>query len=158
MVNVSDMVNIDDLRLAARRRLPRAVFDYIDGGAEAEVTLRENCRPSIASTFRPRCAVATPACDLKTKVLGTPLAMPFMLGPVGSCRMFYPRGEEVAARAAGAAGTLYTLSTLSGCRLEDVAKATTRSRLVSGVPVRRPRRRDRHHRAGAQGRVTPRWC
>jgi L-lactate dehydrogenase (cytochrome) len=119
------IVNIEDLRRAARRRLPRAVFDYIDGGADGEATLRENCRAFDTVTFRPRCAVATPACDLQTTVLGLPLSMPLILGPVGSCRMFYPRGEEAAARAAGAAGTLYVLSTLSGCPLEDVKKATT---------------------------------
>ena len=64
----------------------------------------------------------TPSVDLSTTVLGTPVSMPLLLGPVGSCRLFYPRGEEVAARAAGEAGTIYTLSTLSGCQLEDVRK------------------------------------
>jgi L-lactate dehydrogenase (cytochrome) len=125
MADLSRIVNIADLRRVAERRLPRAVFDYIDGGADAEVTLRENCQAFDRLTFRPRCAVATAACDLRTEVLGIPLALPFMLGPVGSCRMFYPRGEEEASRAAGRAGTLYTLSTLSGCTLEDVRKATT---------------------------------
>ena len=76
-------------------------------------------------TFRPRSAVATPPSDLRTTVLGTKLSLPFILAPVGSSRMFYPRGEELAARAAGAAGTAYTLSTLSGCRLEDVKRATS---------------------------------
>jgi L-lactate dehydrogenase (cytochrome) len=118
------VVNIEDLRRAARRRLPRVVFDYIDGGADREITLRENCRAFDSVTFRPRCAVATPACDLQTTVLGMRLSMPLLLAPVGSSRMFYPRGEEVAARAAGQAGTAYILSTLSGCLLEDVAKAT----------------------------------
>src|SRR6266513_1402422 len=117
------VVNIEDLRRVAKRRLPRVVFDYIDGGAEAELTLRENCRAFEAVTFRPRCAVATSTCDLGTTVLGTSLSMPLILAPVGSSRLFYPRGEEVAARAAGAAGIAYTLSTLSGCPLEDVAAA-----------------------------------
>ena len=124
MADLSRVVNIADLRRLAERRLPRAVFDYIDGGADAEFTLRENCAAFDRITFRPRCAVATAACDLKTQVAGTPISMPLILGPVGSSRMFYPRGEEAAARAAGAAGTLYTLSTLSGCKLEDVRKAT----------------------------------
>jgi L-lactate dehydrogenase (cytochrome) len=119
------VVNIEDLRRVAKRRLPRVVFDYIDGGAESEVTLRENCRAFDTVTFRPRCAVATATCDLRTTVLGMPLSMPLLLAPVGSSRMFYPRGEEVAARAAGAAGTAYTLSTLSGCRMEDVAAASS---------------------------------
>src|SRR5713101_3797096 len=69
------VVNIEDLRRAAKARLPRVVFDYIDGGAEAELTLRANSRAFEAVTFRPRCAVATPACDLRTTVLGTPLSM-----------------------------------------------------------------------------------
>ena len=120
-----DVVNIADLRRLAKRRLPRVVFDYIDGGADDEVTLRGNCRVFDAVTFRPRCAVATAACDLRTTVLGTPLALPFLLGPIGSTRMFYPHGEAVAAQAAGAAGTAYTLSTLSGSRLEEVRAAST---------------------------------
>src|SRR5881398_1627004 len=122
------VLNIEDLRRAAKRRLPRVVFDYIDGGAEDEWTLRANCRAFETVTFRPRCAVAVPSCDLRTVVLGAPLPMPLILAPVGSCRLMYPRGEEAAARAAGKAGIIYTLSTLSGCRLEDVAAA-------SGGPV-----------------------
>src|SRR5947207_6614272 len=104
-------VNIANLRRAAKRRLPRAVFDYIDGGADAEVTLRENSRAFDDVTFRPRFAVATGTCDLRTTVFGVPIALPFVLAPVGSSRMFYPRGEIAAARAAGAAGTAYILST-----------------------------------------------
>ncbi len=123
------VLNIEDLRRAAKRRLPRAVFDYIDGGAEDEWTLRANSLAFEAATFRPRCAVAVPSCDLRTVVLGTSLPMPLILAPVGSCRLMYPRGEEAAARAAGSAGIIYTLSTLSGCRLEDVANA------ASGGPV-----------------------
>ena len=118
------VINIEDLRRAAKRRLPRVVFDYIDGGAESELTLRANCRAFEDVTFRPRCAVATSMCDLRTTVLGTSLSMPLVLAPVGSSRLFYPRGEEVAAGAAGTAGIAYTLSTLSGCALKDVAAAS----------------------------------
>jgi L-lactate dehydrogenase (cytochrome) len=124
-MNPQRIVNIEDLRLAARRRLPRIIFEYIDGGAEAEITLRENRQAYERVMFRPRNAVRTPECDLRTTVAGIPLAMPFMLAPVGSSRMMYPRGEEVAAGAAGATGTPYILSTFSGCRLEDVKAATT---------------------------------
>src|SRR5436190_22220911 len=116
----SRAVNIADLRVLAKRRLPRVVFDYIDGGADAEVTLRENCRAFEDVILRPRSAVATKHCDLSTTVLGTELRLPILLAPVGSSRMFWPRGEEVAARAAGQAGTTYILSTLSGCRVADV--------------------------------------
>jgi L-lactate dehydrogenase (cytochrome) len=119
------IVSIEDLRLAARRRLPRVIFDYIDGGADGEVTMRENLRAFESITFQPKCAVKTPDCDLATSVVGIPLSMPFMLAPLGSSRMFYPRGEEVAAAAAGAAGIAYTLSTFSGCRLEDVKSASS---------------------------------
>ncbi|HEY7000429.1 MAG TPA: alpha-hydroxy acid oxidase [Candidatus Udaeobacter sp.] len=118
------VVNIEDLRRAAKRRLPRVVFDYIDGGAEDERSLRANCRAFEEVTFRPRCAVATPTCDLGVSVLGKTLSMPLILAPVGSSRLMYPRGEEAAASAAGAAGIAYALSTLSGCRLEDVAAAS----------------------------------
>jgi L-lactate dehydrogenase (cytochrome) len=120
-VDPPHVVNIEDLRRAAKRRLPRVVFDYIDGGAEDERTLRANCRAFEEVTFRPRCAIATPVCDLRVSVLGAFLSMPLILAPVGSSRLMYPRGEEAAAGAAGAAGIAYSLSTLSGCRLEDVA-------------------------------------
>jgi len=118
------VVNVADLRLAAKKRLPRVVFDYIDGGAGAEWSMRENSRVFDDVLFRPRSAVATKSCDLRTTVLGTTLELPFLLAPVGSSRMFWPRGEEVAARAAGEAGTVYALSTLSGCTVRDVKAAT----------------------------------
>jgi len=101
------------------------VFDYIDGGADNEVTLRENCREFERVNFRPRCAVETPNCDLRTTVLGLTLNLPFLLAPLGSSRLFYPKGEVVASQEAGRAGTAYILSTLSGCRVEDVKAAST---------------------------------
>jgi L-lactate dehydrogenase (cytochrome) len=118
------VLTIADLRRLARRRLPRVAFDYLDGGADAEWTLAENSRAFDDVTFRPRSAVATPACDLRSTVLGFPLDLPILLAPIGSSRVLYPRGEIAAARAAGAAGTAYILSTLSGCRLEDVKAAS----------------------------------
>lgn len=119
------VVNIEDLRRLAKRRLPRVVFDYIDGGADAEVTLAGNCRAFDTIVFRPRCAVATSASDVRTTVLGSPIDLPLILAPVGSSRLFHPRGEELAAKVAGNAGTIYTLSTFSGCRMEDVRAAST---------------------------------
>ena len=118
------VLNINDLRRLAKRRLPRVVFDYIDGGADAEVTLRDNVRAFEQLTFRPRGAVAIPSIDMKTTVIGAPLDVPFVLAPVGSSRMFYPNGEVLAARAAGKAGTAYVLSTLSGTPMEQVRAAT----------------------------------
>jgi L-lactate dehydrogenase (cytochrome) len=118
------VVNISDLRRIAKRRLPAVVFAYIDGGAEDEITLRENARAFSDIAFRPRQCVAVPACDLRTTVLGTPLELPFLLAPVGFSRMFYPRGEVHAAHAAHAAGTGFVLSTFSGTRLEEVSEGT----------------------------------
>jgi L-lactate dehydrogenase (cytochrome) len=114
------VVCIEDFRPLARQRLPKSVFDYLDGGAEGEVTLRENCRVFNDITFRPRHAVSLAACSLRTRVLGFDLALPFLLAPVGYSRLMHPGGEVAAARAAGKAGIGYTLSTISGHKLEDV--------------------------------------
>jgi L-lactate dehydrogenase (cytochrome) len=119
-LGLASAVNIADLRRLAGRRLPKLVFDYIDGGAEDEFTLRDNSRAFHDIRFRPRQCIAVPECDLRTTVLGTTLELPFLLAPIGFSRMFYPRGEAVAARSASAAGTAYVLSTFSGTRLEEV--------------------------------------
>jgi len=118
------VVNIEDLRRLAQRRLPRSVFDYLDGGADDESTLRENPRAFNDVLFRPRNAVAFGKCDLRANVLGHDLAFPAILAPVGYSRMMHPEGELAAARAAGDAGTVYTLSTISGHKLENVKAAT----------------------------------
>jgi L-lactate dehydrogenase (cytochrome) len=117
-------VCIEDFRPIARARVPKSVFDYLDGGAEGEVTLRENCRIFNDVTFRPRHAVEVAKCDLRTRVLGLDLALPFLLAPVGYSRLMHPGGEAAAARAAGRAGTGYILSTISGHKLEDVKAAS----------------------------------
>lgn len=119
------VVNIADLRRLAQRRLPRAVFDYLDGGAEDEVTLRENTRAFEEMYFRPRNAVALNECNLDVRVLGHDLAFPAMLAPIGYSRLLHPGGEIAAARAAGEAGIGYILSTVSGHKLESVKAATT---------------------------------
>ena len=123
-LNPSRVVNISDLRKMAQQRLPKPVFDYMDGGADAETTLAENCRAFTDILFRPRGAVAMGHCDLKTHVLGQEIAMPLILAPVGYSRLMHPEGEVAAARAAGEAGTGYILSTISGHKLEDVKAAS----------------------------------
>ncbi len=123
-VSSPSVVNINDLRTKAKNRLPTMVFNYIDSGADREQTLAQNCSAYNEILFRPRCAVSVPSCDLGISVINQSFQLPFLLGPVGSSRMFYPQGEVVAAREAGKAGTGYTLSTLSGCLLEDVKAAT----------------------------------
>lgn len=119
------IASIADMRKRAKARLPRMVFDYIDGGAADELTMRDNERVYSEIKLKPRSAVSVPAVDLRTTVLGAEWSLPFGLAPVGSSRMFWPRGEALAAAAAGEAGTSYTLSTLSGTRLEEVKAATS---------------------------------
>ena len=119
------VINIEDLRRRAMRRLPRVVFNYVDGGADDELTLRENCRVFQDVTFRPRQAVIMPGVDLRTRVLGSDLAFPALLAPIGYLRLIHPRGELDAARAAGAAGTGFIQSTISGHALEKTREAST---------------------------------
>ncbi len=121
----SRVVNIGDLRRLAERRVPKSVFDYLDGGAEAEITLAENTRAFRDILFRPRQAVAFEKCELGAQVVGSQISFPAMLAPVGYSRMMNPGGEVAAARAAGEAGTGYILSTISGHKLENVKAATT---------------------------------
>lgn len=115
-------VNIEEMRKQARRRLPRAVFDFIEGGAEDEVTLRRNRSAFERLTFRPRVLVDVSHVDPSTTVLGQRLDTPLILAPTGLCGMAAPRGEVMAARAAVRAGSVFTLSTMSAVSLEDVAR------------------------------------
>lgn len=95
------VINGADLRRLAQRRLPRPVFDYLDGGAEDEISLRENVRAFQDVTFRPLGAIATQKCDLAVRVLDQELSFPAMLAPIGYSRLMHPGGEVVAAKAAG---------------------------------------------------------
>jgi L-lactate dehydrogenase (cytochrome) len=122
--DLSRIVNVEDFRKAARRRLPRAVFDYLDGGAEGELTLRENVRAFEEWAFRPRNAARIDRIETRRKVLGTELAYPMVLAPIGYSRLMYPGAEISAARAAHAKGITYGLPTISGHSIEEVrAKA-----------------------------------
>jgi isopentenyl diphosphate isomerase/L-lactate dehydrogenase-like FMN-dependent dehydrogenase len=120
----SRVINIADLRRLAQRRLPKVIFDYIDGGADDEITLRENCRVFEDVTFRPQQAVFIENCDLRSTVLGQEISFPALLAPVGYSRLVHPGGEVAAARAAGEAGTGFILSTISGHKLENVKAAS----------------------------------
>ena len=121
--SVDDAVNIEDLRRLARQRVPDPVFDYIDGGADGEVTLRDSRRSWDEVLFRPRNAVRIPACDTTTELFGARLSMPMLLAPVGYSRLFHPVGEIGVARAAKTAGIGYVLSTFAGYRVDEVAAA-----------------------------------
>jgi L-lactate dehydrogenase (cytochrome) len=124
-LNSSAVVNIEDLRRLAKERVPRSVFDYLDGGADAEVTLAENCRAFRDVRFRPRSGVAVYDCKTTVNVLGHELAIPAILAPVSYIRLMHSDGEAGVARVAGRAGTIYTVPTISGHKLEDVKAAST---------------------------------
>jgi L-lactate dehydrogenase (cytochrome) len=119
------IVNIDDLRERARRRLPRSIFDYVDGGAEDEVTLRANRSGFQRYTFSPRVLVDVSNRDQSTTVLGQRLASPLILAPTGFTGMLWPQGEVAGARAAARKQLVYTLSTMSICSMEQVAEASS---------------------------------
>jgi L-lactate dehydrogenase (cytochrome) len=114
------VVNVKDLRRLARRRCPNAVFDYLDGAADDEVTLKDSEKAFREVLFKPRFATATPSCDLSVTVLGNKLDLPFILAPIGYSRLMHPRGELASSKAAGRNGTAYILSTMSGHTIEDV--------------------------------------
>jgi len=116
--------NVDDLRELARRRLPAGVFDYIDGGAEDEITLDRNVAAFRRLEFRPRVLRDVSAVDTSTTLLGRPIALPLVLAPTGFTRIADPQGELAVARAAARAGVPYTLSTLATRSIEEVAKAS----------------------------------
>jgi isopentenyl diphosphate isomerase/L-lactate dehydrogenase-like FMN-dependent dehydrogenase len=120
-------VNIADLRRMARNRLPRVVFDYLDGGAEGEVTLADNEESFRRWIFRPRQGVKVDPPDLGVTVMGVKLAWPALTAPIGYSALMHRDGEKGTARAAAGAGIASVLSTISGTRLEDVA--------ATGVPL-----------------------
>ncbi len=114
-------VNIEDLRQLARKRLPRVLFDFIDGGSYDEITLRANRSDLNRIRFRPRVLVDVSQRSLATTLFGQRLALPIILAPIGSAGVFARRGEEAAARASERCGTTMCLSTASICSIEDVA-------------------------------------
>src|SRR6202046_3340553 len=119
------MLNIEDLRELAQRRVPRAIFDYADGGSYDERTIKRNAADLDAMTFRQRVMVDVSKTSLATSFMGTPVSMPLAIGPVGLSGLFHGDGEILGARAAAAAGIPFCLSTMSICSIEDVRAATT---------------------------------
>ncbi|WP_448664056.1 FMN-dependent L-lactate dehydrogenase LldD [Sphingomonas sp. CJ20] len=117
------IASASDFRESARQRLPRFLFDYADGGAYAEETLRRNVSDLSGIALRQRVLRDVAAIDLTTTLFGQRLALPVGLGPVGIAGMYARRGEMQAARAARAAGVPMCLSTVSICPIEEVAQA-----------------------------------
>ena len=114
-------LSVADLREIARRRVPGFAFEYVEGGAEDEATLRRNRAAFTALRFVPRTLIDTSGRSLATSVFGRPCAAPLVIAPTGLNGMLHPDGDIGLARAAAACGIPFTLSTLSTTRLEDVA-------------------------------------
>jgi len=119
------LANVEDLRQLARRRIPRALFDYVDRGSYDELTLRANRDDLDAMRLRQRVLVDVSSVSLKTSLLGEPVAMPVALAPAGMTGLIHGNGEMLAARVAEAAGIKFCLSTMSICTIEDVSEAVT---------------------------------
>ena len=117
------MTCIEDLRNSARRNVPRAFFEYADGGSYSEQTLNANRADLERIKLRQRILVDVSNRSTKTTILGEPASLPLALAPIGLCGMQHGDGEILACRAAHAAGIPFTLSTMSICSIEDVAAA-----------------------------------
>jgi L-lactate dehydrogenase (cytochrome) len=118
------ILSIDDLRKLAKKRVPRAIFDYAAGGAYEERTLLRNTADLDAMSFRQRVMVDVSNISLATTLAGTPASMPLAIGPTGLAGLFHADGEILAAKAAVACGIPYCMSTMSICSIEDVRAAT----------------------------------
>lgn len=116
-------LSIGDFRLAARKRLPRAVFDFIDGGAEDELTLRDNRQAFERIRVWPRVLNDVSAPRIEGELLGSPVKAPLVVAPMGSCMLAWPQADIAIARAAAAHGLPYTLSTMSTTSIERMARA-----------------------------------
>ena len=120
---MNDLACIEDLRQAARSKVPRAFFDYVEAGSYSQETLRANRDDLERIKLRQRVLVDVSQRDLTTTIIGEKVSLPLALAPIGLCGMQHGDGEILACRAAQAAGIPFTLSTMSICSIEDVAKA-----------------------------------
>jgi L-lactate dehydrogenase (cytochrome) len=119
------ITNVGDLRTMAKRRVARAIFDYVDSGSYDEVTLHANCSDLAALRLRQRVMVDVSSRNLASTMLGQPVSMPVGLAPTGLTGILHGDGEILAARAAERAGVPFCLSTMSICSIEDVRGAVT---------------------------------
>ena len=119
------ITNVEDLRMLARRKIPKALFDYVDRGSYDELTYGTNRSDLKAIRFRQRVLIDADNRSLATTMLGEKVSMPVAIAPTGLTGLLHGNGEMVAARAAEKAGIRFTLSTMSICSIEDVREATT---------------------------------
>jgi L-lactate dehydrogenase (cytochrome) len=125
--------DVADLRRVARRRIPRPVFDYVDGAADEELAVAANASAFRAWRFLPRVLASVETVDLSCSVLGSVLPAPFLLGPAGYTRMLHPDGEIGAARSAFRHGMPYTLSTMAATGIEELRAGVSGISAASGV-------------------------
>ena len=121
-MNLKKCHNQSDLRMAAKKRLPSPIFNYIDGGSDAEWTLKRNTLAFDDYELLPRYLRDVDQIDLKTRVLGTTLDLPIFLSPTGMSRLFHHHREIAVAQAAVKYGALYSLSTLGTASIEEIAQ------------------------------------
>lgn len=121
MSSLDKALNIEDLRKIARRKLPKPLFNYIDGGADDETNVRGNSHAFDSARLVPEYLVDVAEIDTSTKVLGREISMPLFLAPTGMTRLFHHEGETAVSKAAAEAGTYYSLSTVGATSIEDVA-------------------------------------
>jgi L-lactate dehydrogenase (cytochrome) len=125
--------DVADLRRVARRRIPRPVFDYVDGAADEELAVAANASAFRAWRFLPRVLASVETVDLSCSVLGSALPAPFLLGPAGYTRMLHPDGEIGAARSAFRHGMPYTLSTMAATGIEELRAGVSGDSAASRV-------------------------
>ena len=142
-----------DFNAAARRKLPRFLFDYLDGGAGAEMTLRRNLSDLSSIVLRQRVLTGVSEVHLGVELFGRKQALPVILAPVGLTGMYARRGEVQAARAAAAADIPFCLSTVSVCAAGGSRSAIQRSFVVSALHASRPWLHARIAGAGKGGRL-----
>ena len=123
--DLSKITCIEDLRLVAKRKMPRMFYDYIDSGSWTETTYRENTSDFKDIRFRQKVLVDMEGRSLETKMIGQDVKMPVAIAPTGFTGMAHADGEILAARAAEKFGIPFTLSTMSICSIEDVAENTS---------------------------------
>jgi L-lactate dehydrogenase (cytochrome)/(S)-mandelate dehydrogenase len=149
--------SIEAMRALARARLPRPVFDFADGGAEDEYTLRRNETAFDEFALLPRPLSGAAQRDLSVTLVGQRLSMPIIIGPTGLAGLFWPDGERCAARAATAAGVAFCLSHGSVCTLEDLAATGAAPRWMQ-VFIYRDRGFTRELAQRAAMPAMTRWC
>lgn len=138
-MRIDQTVTIEDLRRLARRRLPKSVFDFFDGGADCELTLKRNVDDFDLLSFVPHILIDVSQRDLSARIVGVPARMPVVIAPTGLAVMAWAQADVALARAAHAAGIPFTISAMSGMRIEDIRDGAPEACLWFQLYVRKDR-------------------